>query len=210
MGGYHDLYLKSDVLLLADIFENFRKFCKQYYKLYTCLYFTSPRLAFDAMLKMTKIELELMTDVDMFQFIKKGLRGGDRYIANRRGRANNKYVKEYNKKAPSKNIMYLDANNLYGWAMSQHLMTGGFKWLTDKEIDKVDMAKYKDESSTGLILEVDLEYPKELHNMHNCYPLSPEQLEVSSNMLSDYCKRTQARFNMSSAPDKKLIPNLMD
>ena len=72
------------------------------------------------------------------------------------------------------------------------------------------MAKYKDERSTGLILEVDLEYPKELHSMHKCYPLAPEQLEVSSNMLSDYCKRTQARFNMSSAPDKKLIPNLMD
>ena len=71
MGEYHDLYLGSDVLLLADVFESFRKTCLQYYKLDPCHYFTSPGLSWDAMLKMTKIELELMTDVDMFQFIEK-------------------------------------------------------------------------------------------------------------------------------------------
>ena len=114
MGEYHDLYLKSDVLLLADVFENFRKTCLQCYKLDPCHYFTSLGLSWDAMLKMTNIKLELMTDVDMFQFIKKGMRGGVFYIANRYGKANNKYMKEYNEKAPSKYIMYLDANNLYG------------------------------------------------------------------------------------------------
>ena len=112
MGEYHDL--KSDVLLLADEFENFRKTCLEYYKLDPCHYFTSPCLSWDAMLKMTNIKLELMTDIDMFQFIEKGLRGGISYIANRYGKANNKYMKEYNEKAPSKYIMYLDANNLYG------------------------------------------------------------------------------------------------
>ena len=110
MGEYHDLYLVSDVLLLADVFENFRKTCMQYYKLDPCHYFTSPGLSWDAMLKMTNIKLELMTDIDMFQFIEKGMRGGVSYIANRYGNANNKYMKEYDEKAPSKYIMYLDAN----------------------------------------------------------------------------------------------------
>ena len=114
MGEYHDLYLKSDILLSADVFENFRKTCLEYYKLDPCHYFTSPGLSWDAMLKITNIKLELMTDIDMFQFIEKGLRGGISYIANRYGQANNKYMKEYNDKAPSKYIMYLDANNLYG------------------------------------------------------------------------------------------------
>ena len=107
MGEYHDLYLGSDVLLLADAFENFIKTCLQYYKLDPCHYFTSPSLSWDAMLKMTKTELELMTDIDMFQFIEKGMHGGVSYIANRYGKANNKYMKEYDEKAPSKYIMYL-------------------------------------------------------------------------------------------------------
>ena len=138
MGEYHNLYLKSDILLLADVFENFRKTCLQYYKLDPCHYFTSPGLSWDAMLKMTNIQLELMTDIDMFQFIEKGMRGGISYIANRYGKANNKYMREYDEKAPSKYIMYLDANNLYGWAMSQYLPTGGFKWMTEKQINKIN------------------------------------------------------------------------
>ena len=132
MGEYHNFYLKSDILLLADVFENFRKTCLEYYKLDPCHYFTSPGLSWDAMLKMTDIKLELMTDIDMFQFIEKGMRGGISYIANRYGKANNKYMKTYDEKAPSKYIMYLDANNLHGWAMSQYLPTGGFRWLTEK------------------------------------------------------------------------------
>ena len=106
MGGYHDLYLKSDVLLLADVFESFRKTCLQYYKLDPCHYSTSPGLSWDAMLKMTNIKLELMTNVDMFQFIEKGMRGGVSYIANRYGKANNKYMEEYDEESPSKYIMY--------------------------------------------------------------------------------------------------------
>ena len=138
------------------------------------------------MLKMTDIKLELMTDIDMFQFIEKGMSGGISYISNRYGKANNKYMKTYDEKAPS---MYLDANNLYGWAMSQYLPTGGFKWITEKQIDNIDLAKYKEDSKKGLILEVNLEYPEELHDLHNDYPLAPEKVKVGEKMLSEYCKK---------------------
>ena len=208
MGEYHDLYLKSDILLLVDVFENFRKTCLEYYKLDPCHYFTSPGLSWDAMLKMTDIKLELMTDIDMFQFIEKGLRGGISYIANRHGKANNKYMKEYDDKAPSKYIMYLDANNLYGWAMSQYLPTGGFKWLKQNKIDNLDLGKYNEQSKKGLILEVDLEYPNELHDIHNDYPLAPEKVKVTENMLSKYCKKISDEYNISTGLVHKLIPTL--
>ena len=208
MGEYHDLYLKSDILLLADIFENFRKTCLEYYKLDTCHYYTSPGLSWDAMLKMTDIKLELMTDVDMFQFIEKGMRGGISYIANRYGKANNKYMKTYDEKAPSKYVTYLDANNLYGWAMSQYLPTSGFKWITEKQIGNLDLAKYKEDSKKGLILEVDLAYPKELHDLHNDYPLAPEKVKVTENMLSEYCKNIAKKYKISTGLVHKLIPTL--
>ena len=162
------------------------------------------------MLKMTDIKLELMVDIDMFQFIEKGMRGGTSYIANRYGEANNKYMKTYNEKAPSKYIMYLDANNLYGWAMSQFLPSGNFKWLSQKQIEKTNLGKYTENSKKGLILEVDLEYPQELHDLHNDYPLGPEKIKVAKDMLSDYCKKIADKFNISSGLVHKLIPTLND
>ena len=210
MGDYHDLYLKSDILLLTDVFENFRKTCLDYYKLDPCHYFTSPGLSWDAMLKMTDIKLELMTDIDMFQFIEKGMRGGISYIANRYGKANNKFMKKYDEKLPSKYITYLDANNLYGWAMSQYLSTGGFRWLTEKQINNTNLAKYREDSKKGLILEVDLEYPKELHDLHNDYPLAAERITVNEDMLSDYCKKIAKKYKISTGLVSKLIPTLKD
>ena len=162
------------------------------------------------MLKMTNIKLELMTDIDMFQFIEKGMRGGISNITHRYGKANNKYMKGYDEKAPSKYLMYLDANNLYGWAMSQYLPTGNFKWLSEKSIDELDLAKYKDDSKRGLILEVDLEYPKELHDLHNSYPLAPEKIRVKEDMLSNYCKKIAAKYGVATGLVSKLIPTLID
>ena len=205
MGEYHDLYLKSDILLLADVFENFRKTCQEYYELDPAHYFTSPGLSWDAMLKMTETELELISDVDMFLFIEKGMRGGISYIANRYGKANNKYMKNYNPEEASKYIAYLDANNLYGWAMSQYLPTGGFEWLTEEE---VDLSKYNDESEKGLVLEVDLEYPEELHDLHNDYPLAAEKIKVTEDMLSPYCREIAEKFKVKVGLVKKLVPTL--
>ena len=136
--------------------------------------------------------------------------GGVSYIANQYGKANNKYMEEYNKKVPSKYIMYLDANNLYSWAMSQYLPTGNFKWMTDKEISKIDLAKYKENGKKGLILEVDLEYAIELHDLHNDYPVASEKLNVSNNMLSEYCKTIAEKYNISIGLVRKLIPMLKD
>ena len=210
MSEYHNLYLGSDVLLLTDVFKNFRKTCMQYYKLDPCHYFTSAGLSWHAMLKMTNIKLELMTDIDMFQFIKKGMHGGVSYIANQYGNANNKYMKEYDEKAPSKHIMHLDANNLYGWAMSQYVPTGNFKWMSDKEIKRIDLGKYKADGKKGLILEVDLKYNKNLHELHNDYPVAPEKVKVSKNMLSAYCKKIAKKYNISIGLVSKLIPTLRD
>ena len=211
MVQYHDLYLGSGVLLLTDVFENFRKTCMQYYKLDPCHYFKSPGLSWDAMLKITNIKLELMTDIDMFQFIEKGMHGGVSYIVNRYGKANNKYLKEYDEKVPSKYIiMYLDANNLYGWAMSQYLPTSNFKWMTDKEINKINLGKYKAANKKGLISEDDLEYPQELDDMHNDYPVCPEKVKVSNDMLSGYCEKIAEKYEISIGLVSKLIPALRD
>ena len=104
--------------------------------------------------------------------------------------------------------MHLDANNLYGWAMSQYLPTGGFKWMTQKQIDNIDLAKYKEDSKNGLILEVDLKYPQDLHNFHNDYPLAPEKVKVTDSMLSNYSKRIADKYNISTGLVYKLIPTL--
>ena len=121
MGDYHDHYLKKDVLLLADVFEKFIGTCLKYYGLDPCHYFSSPGLSWDAMLKMTGVKLEKISDIDKYLFIKKGLRRGISYIAKRHVHVNNKYTNDYDPKKPSTFIPYLDMNNLYDWAMSEYL-----------------------------------------------------------------------------------------
>ena len=203
MGEYHDLYLKTDILLLVDVFENFRKTCLTYYRFDPLHYVTSPGLAWDAMLKMTGINLELITDIDMQLFIERGLRGGISYIAHRYATANNKYIKNYDPDKQSSYIMYLDANNLYGWAMSKPLPYRNFRWVrSDCVIPK--------KKGIGHIYEVDLEYPEELHDLHNDYPCAAEKIKVSDDMLSDYCREIKDKFNISSGNVNKLIPTLGD
>ena len=127
MGDYHDHYLKKVVLLLGDVFEKFIDMCLKFYKLDPCHYFSSPGLSWDAMLKMTGVKLEKISDIDKYLFIEKGLRGGISYIAKRYAKANNKYMNDYDPKKPSTFISYLEMNNLYGWAMSEYLPYERFK-----------------------------------------------------------------------------------
>ena len=134
--------------------------------------------------------------------------GGISYTANRHLEASNPYLKGYNSKKPNKYIMYLDANNLYGWAMPQYLPTCGFKWLTANQINKLDIHSLNPDEEEGLILEVDLEYPHELHDLHNDYPLAVEKMKVTKDMLSPYCKQILEKYNVSIGQVSKLVPTL--
>ena len=153
-------YLKSDVLLLADVFENFRATCLKHYKLDPAYYFTSPGLAWDACLKETGQEFQLLHDYDMLMMFEKGIRGGITQISKRYVEANNKYVKYYNPDKPSRYIQYLDANNHYGCTMSQRLPAHAFKWLKDLTVNKVIEILNQRLSNHGFMFEVDLEYPQ--------------------------------------------------
>ena len=199
---------EKDVLLLADVLEKFIGTCLKYYGLDLCQYFISPGLSSNAMLKMTAIKLERISDIDKYLFIEKGLRGGISYIAKRYSKANNKYINDYDPKKPSTFISYLDMNNLYGWAMSEYLPYEGFKWL--KNVDKFDVISINEKSPIGYFLEVDLEYSDKLHELHNDYPLAPEKLAVSNNMLSRYCEETSDKYEIKIGHVKKLISNLGD
>ena len=190
---YHELYNITDVLLLADVFENFRDLCLKIYGLDPVYYFTAPGLAWDACLKITDIDLELLSDPNMLLMFEKGIRGGISIISNRYGEANNKYMRKgFNKNKPSKYLMYLDANNLYGCAMSEKLPTHGFKWLSCGEMEKLfNNQVLQVWEKIPCILEVDLEYPENLHDLHNDYPFCPERVKCKNGV-------------------EKLIPNLND
>ena len=178
---YHNLHNLVDVLLFADAFENLRNICIKNYNLDHAHYYTAPGLACYAALKLTKVEMELLSDPDMLLMIKKGTRGGISTISNRYGKANIKYKDErFDDCKPSKYITYLDANNLYGCALSKPLPTHGFERFEPSELENW--------KNHACILEVDLEYPRSLHDLHSDYPLAPEQIEVNN--------------------VKKLIPNL--
>ena len=188
LGEYHDLYLKTDVILLANIFEEFRKVCLKNYGLDPAHFYAAPGLAWKPCLKKTRIRLELLLDPDMLLMFERGIRGGITQSVNRWAKANNPYMgSEFNPDEKINYLQYLDANNLYGWAMSQPLPTGGFRWV-DIKPDKISkLAKRK---SKGYLLEVDIRYPKELHNSHNDLPFMCERMKISG--------------------VKKLIPNLYD
>jgi len=201
---YHNVYLKSDVLILADIWENFRNTCYDNYKLDPAYYFTAPGLSWDAFLKQTKVELELLTDENMYLFVESGIRGGISQISTRYAKANNKYMKNYDPKVEDSYIAYLDANNLYGYAMCEHLPQKDFKWNTEdwsaKRIMKLD-----DKASTGYLFSVDLEYPKELHALHNEYPLCPQNIAIKAKYLNGH-----QQVDYKESKIKKLCTTLID
>ena len=188
LGDYHDLYLRTDVVLLANVYKAFRDTCLRHYKLDPAHFKTSPGLAWKACLKCTGIKLELLTDPDMLLMFERGIRGGITQVVRKYALANNKYMGDrFDPKSESSYLQYLDANNLYGWAMSQPLPTGGFKWV---DVNPNEISKLATRTDKGYLLEVDVSNPKELHNPHNDLPFMCERMEING--------------------IEKLVPNLRD
>ena len=153
--------------------------CIKVYELDPAHFVSLPGLAWQACLKKTNIELELLTDYDMLLMVEKGIRGGICHSIQRYAEANNKYMKSYNKDEESSYIQYLDANNLYGWAMSKKLPVNGFKWLDNDVINEEFIKNYDENDIKGYILEVDVKYPKRLHELHRDLPFLSERMEVN-------------------------------
>ena len=180
MGDYHDLYLKTDTILPANVFKSFRSVCMKNYGLDPAHFYTAPGLAWKACLKKTGIRLELLLDPDMFLMFERGIGGGITQSVHRWAEANNPYMEEYDSNKPTNYLQYLDANNLYGWAMSQPLPTGEFKWIKCENVNpKTLVKKFAAEKDHGYLLEVDVSYPKKLHDLHNDIPFMCTKMKVN-------------------------------
>ena len=158
--------------------------CIKVYELDPAHFLSLPGLAWQACLKKTNVKLELLTDYDILLMVEEGIRGGICDAIHRHAKANNKYMKNYDKNQESSYIQYLDANNLYGWAMSQKLSGNGFKWINDVTgIDGEFIRNYNEDSDKGYILEVDDKYPRKLHDLHSALPFLPKRMKI------DKCKK---------------------
>ena len=179
MGEYHDLYLLTDTILLANVLESFRTVCMDNYGLDPAYFYTSPGLAWKACPKKTGIVLELLQDNDMLLMFERGIRGGITQAVHRYATANNPYMEEYDKNKKTNYVQYLDANNLYGWAMSQPLPTGEFLWINCDGFDPENIVNVLSKNNKyGYLLEVDVKYPKKLHNLHNDIPFMCSKMKV--------------------------------
>ena len=188
LGDYHDLYLRTDVVLLANVFEAFRDTCLKHYKLDPAHFYTSPGLSWCTCLKHTGIKLELVTNPDMLQIFERGIRGGITQAVRKYALANNKCMGDkFNSNYDTTYVQYLDSNNLYGWAMSQPLPTGGFNGV---DVNPNEISELATRTDKGYILEVNVSYPKDLHNSDNYLPFMCERMEING--------------------VEKLVPNLRD
>ena len=162
---YQNLYFQLDTLLLADCFENVRDTCLKNYQLDPCYFVSTPGLALEACLKQTGVEIELMRDINMILLNEEGIRGGITQAIRKYASANNKYMKKYNPNQKSSFLMYLDANNLYRWAMCRKLPLNNFKWIdnpNDYFTNKTILEYDEERSDKRYLLELDIEYPKNL------------------------------------------------
>ena len=180
LGEYHDLYVQSDTLLLANVFENFREKYIEIYELDPAHFLSAPGLAWQAYLKKTEVKLELLTDNDVLLMFERGIRGGMCQVSHHYAKTNNKYMKNHDKNKESTYVEYLDANNLYRWIMSKKLPVRGFKWLDNLSMFTEEFIKNYDENGDkGYIFEVDVEYPEKLRIVHNDLPFLPERMKIN-------------------------------
>ena len=203
---YMEVYVKTDAILLCDIFEHFRELCSRYYELDPCHYVSLPGFTWDAMLKMTQVKIELISDIDMYTFVEQNIRGGVCTINHRHFAANNQYLDDFNPNEKSSFIHYVDANNLYGASMSHPLPIGNFRWCED--IENLNIMELDPDGDTCYILEVDLNYPENLHVSHSDYPLAVERKVVLESQLSDFNRSFLEKMNKKFLPTTKLCPDL--
>ena len=209
MRDYHDHYLLTDVLLLTDVFEHFRESIFKEHKL-DCLHFiTLPSLSWASALKHTKAKLGLITDPEAYLMLENNMRGGIATISQRYASGNNQYLDNFDPNKESRFITYLDANSLYATAQSEPLPTGNFRFLNDQEVSRFNVDSIPSDGPTSYILECDIEYPAHLHDLHNDYPMAPEHLEVSRDMLSPFAVSLIDPVR-PWRPMRKLVPNLFD
>ena len=214
LGELHDLYVEVDVLLLADCFEKFRTFSLKNYKLDPVHFMSAPALSWDSALLHTDVKLEIPTDPDIHMFIDNGIRGGISFVGNPHAKAFNKYITKTNESDENDYLMFFDVNNQYGAAMSEYLPTDGFEWdLTFNDMSVEDQTEFilalKDDDTTGYIFSCDLEYPSNLHDLHDEFPLCPENLTIKDEWLSTYQKDMKNNFNIKGV-SKKLCLTLFD
>ena len=208
---YLEVYLLADLLLLSDVFENFRTNCYKNYELDPLHYYSNAHFTFDAFLRFSGAKLELLTDPNMYLFISKGIRGGLSMVGKRISTANNKYMGEkYDASKPSSYIMYFDCNNLYGVAMKEFLPHSEFHWkenFTEEDVLKILQAPA--DAETGYILEVDIVFPEEFHSVLSDYPLAPEKRKISFEELSPYSQMVVTKHNLKTCKVEKLLATLM-
>ena len=208
---YMEIYLLADCLLLCDVFENFRSNCLQQYNIDPCYYFSAPHFTFDAFLRHSSLTLELLSDINQYLFIIKGIRGGMSMVSKRHAVTNNKYVEGYNSLKSSSFILYLDANNLYGRAMQEYLPWKNFEWMSPHQLNYDFIKWLKPEGEVGCIIQCSLEYPVALHNYHSDYPLAPLKKSVPYGMLSPVARMICDKHKLKRTTNvEKLLATVED
>ena len=205
LGEYHDLYVQSDTTQLADIFEQFRTVCLRVYKLDPAYFCTTPGLAIEACLKKTNVKIELLTDIDIVLMFEKRLKGGILRAIHCYATANNKYMPNYDSQRLSSYLMYLDANNLYGWAMPKKLPLNGFLWAKNLNQYTSDFIKnYDQNSDLGCLPEVDINYPKHFNELHGDLQFLPVKQNKLLTTLEDKKKLRSTHICIKTSTQSRI------
>lgn len=210
---FQNFYCLLDTCLLADVFQTFRNMIYKTYTLDPCHFYSIPGLSWCAALKLTKVEIELFKDIDMYMFIEKGIRGGICNIMKRYAVANNKYCNNYDDSKETTFLAHYDVNNLYGKSLSEKLPLSDFEWVDPTILNKINWNMIDTDNEIGYILECDLIYPQELHDLHKDFPLAPEKNKINNDQLSTYQKTLLSKlkqFGYRRYPTNKLLLTLND
>ena len=200
---YMETYLATDVMLLADVFENFRTNCMNDYELDPAHYISSAQYTFDAFLRYSRCRLDSFRDVDHYLYTQSALRGGVSQISHRLSFANNKYLTKYDPSAPSKYILYMDLVNLYGYAMTQLLPVGGLRWMSSEELSLENILSLPEFGAEGCFVSVTLSYPKHLHDLHSDLPLAPKHDKIPLKSISKYSRDVVTKHNLANSSVNK-------